>query len=266
MSLDGKISKELATARERAEAGKAGSMETYLRTVQRCAQRVGVDISAQVAEIKKAGYRASVPVELAIARESAEAGKAVSMELDLETAQRYAQEVGVDISAQVAEIKEAGYRASVPVELAIARECTKAGKVVSMEAFLETAQRYAQKVGVDISAQVAEIKKAGYRASVPVELAMAKESAEAGEAFSMELDLEVAQRYAQEVGVDISAQVAEIKEAGYRASVPVQLAIARECVKAGVMERYLGTAQRYAQEVGVDISAQVAEIRALVQK
>ncbi|NQU79349.1 hypothetical protein HQ545_06300 [Candidatus Woesearchaeota archaeon] len=153
----------------------------------------------------------NIQKELATAKERAKAGEAGIMAIFLGTAQNYARRIGQNISTQVTEIQEMGYTNAVPLELATAKENAKAGKAELMNIHLRIAQKYAQKTGKDILTQVTEIQEVGYVNAVPVELATARENAEAGKTGSMEQCLITAQSYAQQTGQDILTKVTEIR-------------------------------------------------------
>ena len=166
MTVDENVQNELAHARRFAEEGEVAIMEGDLREAQRYAGRTGLDISSQVAEIEGVGYRKAVPVKLARARTWADKGLATAMESCLISANECARRVEQDISSEVSAIEGVGYRNAVPLDLKSAREFADIGKVTTMGNHLRLAQRYANKIGQDISSQVAEIEGVGYRNSV----------------------------------------------------------------------------------------------------
>ncbi len=211
MAIDENVEKQLTEARRFADKGNAFVMDNLLRLARGYADKVGLDISEQVAHIEGIGYKAAVPVELAEARGLADEGSAFVMDDLLRSAQRYADKVGLDISEQVAHIEGIGYKAAVPVELAKARGLADKGNAFVMNNFLRSAQRYAQRAGQDISERVAQIEGIGYRLAVPVELEKARQCAGDGYALGMDYFLQLAQGHADKAGKDISEQVLSIR-------------------------------------------------------
>jgi len=139
-----------------------------------------------VTKIEKTVYKMVIlPSLLAIARKYAEIGDIRwigYVELIEEDAKKY----GINISSKVSKIKEIGYKKTVLSELRLARKYAKLGDVLEMEISIERAQEYAKKCGIDISDQIGEIRKVGYRRAI--------------------------QKYAEKCGIDISNLMEEIKK------------------------------------------------------
>src|SRR3989338_7816297 len=73
VTIDNKVESALARAREFADEGE-DSFTDCLRYAQTYAQKIGLDISARVADIEEVGYKKAVPVLLEKAREADERG------------------------------------------------------------------------------------------------------------------------------------------------------------------------------------------------
>ena len=160
-TIDNKVESALARAREFADKGDVLFIHS-LQNAQTSAERTGEDISARVADIEEVGYKKAVPVLLEKAREVDERGNDFSFMLYLPIAQIYAQEIGLDISAQVAEI--------VPVLLEKAKKSAEKRNVYEFTSYLLGAQYCAQTSGLDISKEVAEIEEAGSANGVTIKL------------------------------------------------------------------------------------------------
>jgi len=211
----------LAIVRKYAEIGDI-SWIYYVKLIEENVKMYGIktNISSKVSKIKEIGYKTTVLLELKEARKCAEIGDAFGMELAIEkvmkNAEEYAKKFGEDLSNlynQIEKIKKIGYRRAIPLELEAARRHAELGDVLDMEISIERAQKYAEKLGVDIFDQVEEIKKIGYRKAIPLKLEAARKSAELGDALRMEECLNFAQKYAEKCGEKIPDQVvAEIYE------------------------------------------------------
>ena len=130
MTLDKNFEELFAEARSRAEKGNTG-FEPFLRGAEKYAQKVNVNVSAEVAEIEEVGYKAAVLVYLAEARKFAKRGKVSRTESAL--------------------MKSALLTRSALMESAFVAPAF-------MESALDLASIYAQRIGQDISAEVAEIR------------------------------------------------------------------------------------------------------------
>jgi len=280
MTLDKYIQRYLDKATTEAEKGNADSMNISLKLARERAREKGVSLYEEsesgslydiIDSIEQKCYMRAVEVELDTAKKLAKAGDASSMEICLERSEKFnwfvRPELKKDISRKVYEIGAMGYRASVPMVLDTAKKLAKAGDASSMESYLKIAEEYARKVILYISDKVDEIKKIGYRESIPVQLDYARERALAGNASSMVIHLRTAEGYASKIGQDISDKVDEIKEICYRASLPETLDTAEKLAKVGdayLTELCLKKAQGYASKIGQDISDEVCKIRALL--
>lgn len=99
---------------------------------------------------------------------------------------------------------------------------------------------------------------------VQEQLVNAKNLAKAGARKEMDSALELAGRYAQKAGCDISVQREDIVKICYAVLLPIMLDKARESVGAGDLESMtsaISLAQAYARKTGQGISKQVEEIR-----
>ncbi|MBT3324560.1 hypothetical protein HN681_00125 [archaeon] len=158
MVIDQKVLNELIEARSCADEGNVGLMSYSLIRASQYAKDVGQNVSEQRKEIENLGYKNGIPVALAEAREDAEEGDAEEMEVYLSSASRYAEEIGVDISEQINEIENLGYKNAIPLNLAEARSCAEDGEISNMQIILGMANDYAHKIGQDISTEVTGIE------------------------------------------------------------------------------------------------------------
>jgi len=158
MTLDEKVLENLAQARHYAERGDASTMNAHLNLATRYAGEVDQDLSAEIKEIEALGYTEAVPVELADARQYAERGDASTMNAHLNLATRYAEKVSQDVSTDREEIETLGYTAAVPVKLADARQYAERGDASPMETNLNLATRYAEKVDLNVSDEMSDIR------------------------------------------------------------------------------------------------------------
>ena len=97
---------------------------------------------------------------LAVAEREALEGRAGLMESSLDSATRFASDVGKDITARVAEIRPIGYRNGVEIELSTALECAQIGNAALMSYALDLARLYARNVDLNINDRIAEVEKA----------------------------------------------------------------------------------------------------------
>ena len=183
MTLDTHVEMQLVEAREFAEKGYDIWMEKNLLEAQAYAQILGKDISGQVAEIQKLGYTTVVDKHLKAARHYAKEWDPKEnwdpgiMEVCLKMAEENTQKVEYDISGQVVDIERVAYTKGLSFKLEAARAIAEAGKesdqvryrlsppnlaeagnAPDMEQYIVSAQRYAQKLGEDISGQVSGIR------------------------------------------------------------------------------------------------------------
>ncbi|MDP3989631.1 MAG: hypothetical protein Q8Q01_00315 [archaeon] len=158
MTIDENVLEQLSVARTFAERGNVSSMDCVLNYVRACSKRTGENLSNEVKEIEKAGYRAAIPIELLIARYHAETGEIEIAEQILSLVKVYANRTGEDVSDDIKEIEKSGYIAAIPVELSVARYHALDGNSPAAENFISYAMRYARKAGQDISEMVAEIR------------------------------------------------------------------------------------------------------------
>ncbi len=169
MTLDETVQKELDAARGYAEQGNALAMGGSLDLAKIYAGRVNQNIFArvidfvkvygEVGKVRRIGYKASFPVELAAAGVCAEQGSVSDMAKHLALAKEYAWQVAQNIFEQVEQIEGTGYAKAFPFELAAAGVCAEQGSVSDMAKHLALAKKYAGKVGRGIFEEVAEVRR-----------------------------------------------------------------------------------------------------------
>ena len=262
MTIEDRINENIAKARSRAEEGNSG-FETFIISAKIKAQTTGMDVSEQVEEIQKMGYKNSVQVQLEYARSRAEEGNYAFRSASIPLAQIYAKEAGIDITEQVEEINEIGYKNALNIDLKKARERAEKGNI-GFERFLKYVQINAPVAGMDFSDQVEEIQEMGYKNALNIEIELARITAERGNP-NFQNSLEKALEYAQKAVMDVSEQVEEIKETGYKNALEIELENAKFFVTRGnpKFQNSLEKALEYAQITGMDVSEQVGEIQAL---
>ena len=158
ITIEKGLADNLEMAMKRAEDGQDLAMAYALSIADRCAHQLGKDISGERERIRATGYAAALRVYLGMAAERASQGQDYSMECALSIAERCAAQAGRDISAERTAIEATGYAAALRVNLEMAAERASQGQDYSMECALSAAERYAEKSGTEISAQVAEIR------------------------------------------------------------------------------------------------------------
>lgn len=204
------LEKELVNARVYAEKGDARSMTGVVNLASKYAEKVGQDISNQVAEIKKIGYAKSLPLELADLRRYVEEGNFGDMICSIWLVKAVSEFLGQDLSEQLAVMEKTGYANSVSYYLAKAKVYAEKGNMAYMFGSLCLAQLHAIPVEQDISKKVDVIKKIGYINGIPVELADARNYAKLGEEALTKQIISNMQYCAETVGQDISKDVEEI--------------------------------------------------------
>ncbi len=213
METNEELLRELASASKHARTSNGGAMELSLDNARNLASELGIDVSDSVAVIEEVGYNNATDLRLYFARLVANKGDARSMRGYLDDAVRYTERLEGDISEEVAQIEDAGYRTAVLVELKEARTAVTLRMTVPyrMEESLERAGEFAEKVDMDIDEEAAQIEREGYGICLPVALETARVRSDSGEMHSAKEFLRDAVRYAQIVGRDISGAVAEIE-------------------------------------------------------
>ena len=95
----------LGHAKKYSIEGDAGLTEVCLENTQKYGSLVGIDTSSRAPELLRVAYTKAVPLQLKTARKYAISGEATIAESCLKYAKRYADYVGIDISAEAAEIR-----------------------------------------------------------------------------------------------------------------------------------------------------------------
>ncbi len=204
---------------------------------------------------------------LAMARTYANRGKVSLMDIALDFAREDAEKAGYDITDQIKEIEDIGYKKAIHNALGGARIHAERGERPSMYTALDSAKDCAAKVGLDISREIKEIEELGYMNANPNTLSDAKKHAEQGDVSLMEQSPDPTADYAAGIGQDITEQITEINKRKYqkaiRKGLHKELKSAKRFAEEGripAMNIALDFARRYAEEAGQDITWKIKEI------
>ncbi len=255
-----------------AKKGKVDLMDIALAHAKENAGEL--DIASKVAEIQELGYASGVFESLKSARRHVKTALSAkpkssllpyaigNLEYALDSAQKYAALVGLDVLVQINEIRQEIYPLLIRRQLAEVKEFVERGAAF-MEYELEVVKKYASRVNMDIAVQVAEIEERGYHLELSSMLNFARKNAKKGEVRAMMSRLSDAVRFAGKLSEDISAQVSEIEHIGYDSGISIDLKRADGAARkreVGRMNFLLVRATGYAQITNRDISVQVGEI------
>jgi len=171
LTPDNNIEMPLTEAMEYAQKANDIWFDKKLLQAQENAQEQGLDISERIAEILISGYTTIADEFLKAAKHFAhewnpsmywvEEGHSNPdiMEVCLNRAQETSQIIDYDISGQVVDIERIAYTKGLPFKLdAAKRLANTTEKTEEIEHLLLGAEYFAQKLGQDISGQVAEIR------------------------------------------------------------------------------------------------------------
>ena len=214
MTLDNRVEDYISEAEVWAERGSMTAMESCLNLAQRDSEASTRDINSEpkVVALKEKGYKKACLENIEGARKYAGEGEASVMVACLDLSKQYGSKVGIDFSKEIAEIEKVGYKNAALANLESATQWVAKGNCSAMETCLALANGYALKVGIDVSKEIAEIEKVGYKNGVPAELKVAREWAAKGDRAVMEACLTIAVKYAKHVGMDIRKEADEIRQ------------------------------------------------------
>lgn len=149
---------ELISARTCAEKGDVTIMMVYIGIIERSALKIRADVSEEISKIEAIGYKNALPIELINARTYAEKGNITIMRFCIDIVERCALRLGVDISAEIAEIKAIGYKNAISNGLTDALKYAEKRDYFMMRVCIDIVKQHALKLGVDVSGKIAEIE------------------------------------------------------------------------------------------------------------
>jgi hypothetical protein len=101
-------------------------------------------------------------------------------------------------------------------QLKYARICAINGMVEHMDDSLESAKKYAAKLGKDISPKISELEKIGYTNAIPLEMKIIRENwPEKQDGLNYDyihFALDSIKKYGAKIGKDVNAEVKELED------------------------------------------------------